>query len=207
MSIVNEEPAMTSLFSGMFIVNLLSVAIGGLFVNNDYTQNTIRNKIVAGHPRLNIYCAKLITVFVFYVMLTLVYVVPSFLINIFCLDTNEVIWEAMWKNFSLVTMTIVINAIITVFLAMAIRNVAGVVLPIAAAEGLPVIGTLALEVLSVSDMQILYKIIKSIPNIQTMMLAPSVIPTDILLSYIITLSTVTFLLTIGYLSFRTADLN
>lgn len=206
-SVLNEEPAMTSLFNGIFIVNLISVAIGGLFVNNDFSQNTIRNKMVVGHSRWSVYCSKFSTVLTFYIMISIAYMLPSFLINYFCLETEGIVWEAMWKNFALVGMSIIINAIITVFLAMEMRNAAGVVLPIAVAEGLPVAGTLLLEVLSVSDIPKLFKFVKSIPNIQTMMLYPQIIPENVWLSFTITCGTVVVLFAIGYLSFRKADLN
>jgi hypothetical protein len=128
-------------------------------------------------------------------------------INYFCLETKEVVWEAMWKNFALIGMALTINTMLTVFLAMAIRNVGGVALPIAVAEGLPVIGSLLLELLSVSDMPGLFKFVNSIPNIQAMMLSPQIVPTNLDLSLYITCGTVVVLFTIGCLSFIKADLN
>ena len=46
------------------IVGFLPMLIGitsGLYISQDYTNNTIRNKIIAGHSRTNIYLSNLIT--------------------------------------------------------------------------------------------------------------------------------------------------
>jgi ABC-type transport system involved in multi-copper enzyme maturation permease subunit len=207
MSMLNEEQSMSSLFNGLFIVNLIAVAIGGLFINNDYSQNTIRNKITVGHSRSNIYCAKFISVFVFYIMLTLIYAVPSFLINYIGLGTDGVIAEAMYKNIILVLLSILMNTSLTVFIAMTLRNVAGGVMPVVLAESIPVAGTLCLEVLSVSDKPDLFKFVQAVPTIQGMMLSPQVVPENIGLSVSIAFVFSIVLLTLGYLIFRKADLN
>lgn len=206
-SVLNKEQSMSSLFNGMFIVNLIAVALGGLFIHNDYSQNTIRNKITVGCSRSGIYFSKIITVFLFYITLTIVYAVTSFIINYFGIGTDGVIAEAMWKNGLLVLLSILMNISMTIFISMTIRNVAGGVMPVVLAESIPIAGTLCLEVLSVSDMPELLKFVQAIPTVQGMMLSPDVIPENIKLSVCIAFVFSTLLLLIGYMLFRRMDLN
>lgn len=50
-----------TLFSGSFTSMLISAVFVPLFIGTDYSDNTIRNKIISGHTRFDIYAANYIS--------------------------------------------------------------------------------------------------------------------------------------------------
>lgn len=203
---LNESAPLTALINGMFLVNIITVSVGGLFLYTDYSQNTIRNKIVVGHTRLSVYTAKFAVIFLFYLACILLYAVPSFIIDCFVSDMKDVVWEAIWKNMLIVFCNMIINVAIIVFFTTVMRSIIGAIMPFCAAEFLAVGGTLWLEILSVDNPD-LFEIVQAVPCIKAMMLSAEIVPTDVGMSCAITAGMVVSLLLSGYLSFRRADLN
>lgn len=172
----------------------------------DYSQNTIRNKIVVGHTRLSIYVAKFAATFLFYLMCILLYAIPSVIVDLCVSDMSNVAWEAMWKNLIIVFCNMMISVSIIVFFTTVMRSVIGAIMPFCAVEFLAVGGTLWLEILSVDNKE-LFEIVQAIPSIKAMMLSPDIVPTNIGLSCAISAGIVLFMCMAGYLAFRKADLN
>lgn len=205
--ITDKTPAFESFFNGVLVLNLIAVAIGGLIINNDYAQNTIRNKVVIGYSRTSIFVAKTLLILLYYIIIFVVAFIPSLYIHCFMLETENVIWEAVWKGFALSGLNIVNNVAITILLGMSVKNVAGVVLPVFLAEAIPVSGMLILEVLSVSNAKKMFEFVQAIPNIEIMMLSPYTVPANMGLSLIITGVFTTFCLLLSWHVFNTAELN
>ena len=185
--LTDNTPAFEGLFNGLMVVNLLSVAVGGLALNNDFAQNTIRNKIVIGYSRTTIVLTKTLIIALYYFLLALTAFIPALIIHCYMLEAQDVVWEAVNKGFILTGLNIINNVGLTMLLGLSARSVIGAVLPVFLAEAIPVSGILISEVLSVSDSaKKLYDIVIAIPNIEVMMLSPYVIPANIDLSIIIT---------------------
>lgn len=206
-SITDKTPAFENFFNGAIVVNLLSVAVGGLYINNDFSQNTIRNKIVIGYTRTKILFSKVIVVFCFYLLTTLAAWIPAFCINYFMLETDNVLWEAITKGILLSIYTLFNNMAITILLGVSARNATGAILPVFLAEAIPVAGMLLLEVLSVSDAEQLFNFVKAVPNIAIMILSPYTVPENMYLSLITTAVFCCGCLLLGLLTFNQAELS
>ena len=204
---LEEQPlAFTALFNGMFLVNLVTVSIGSLFLYTDYSQNTIRNKIIIGYPRFSVYMAKFVATLIFYLVCVLLFAIPSVAIDICMIGTKDVIWEAVSKNVLVILCNVIINSTIMVSITTAMKGIVGAIMPFVIVEGGCVGGMLWLEILSV-DAPELYEFAQAIPALRGMMLSPSVAPADLDISIYFTIIAVILFFLIGYLSFRRTDLN
>lgn len=206
--LTDNTPAFEGLFNGLMVVNLLSVAVGGLALNNDFSQNTIRNKIVIGYSRTTIVLTKTLIITLYYFLLALTAFIPALIIHCSLLEAKDVVWEAVNKGFILTGLNIINNVGLTMLLGLSARSVIGAVLPVFLAEAIPVSGMLISEVLSVSDSaKKLYDIVIAIPNIEVMMLSPYVIPANIDISLIITVVFSGVCLLLSLYVFNKAELN
>lgn len=206
--LTDNTPAFEGLFNGLMVVNLLSVAVGGLALNNDFSQNTIRNKIVIGYSRTTIVLTKTLIITLYYFLLALTAFIPALIIHCSLLEAKDVVWEAVNKGFILTGLNIINNVGLTMLLGLSARSVIGAVLPVFLAEAIPVSGMLISEVLSVSDSaKKLYDIVIAIPNIEVMMLSPYVIPANIDISLIITAVFSGVCLLLSLYVFNKAELN
>ena len=201
-----EAHAFTALINGMFLVNMITTAVGGLFVYLDHSQNTIRNKIIVGHTRLSVYAAKFAVTFCFFMSCVLLFGIPTIVLDYFMIGFDNVTWEAVWKNLVIIFCNMTINVALVVFLTMTVRTVVGAILPFCAVEFLAVGGSLWLEILSVDNKE-LFEIVSSIPSIKALMLTPTIVPADVGQSCLITVGIIVSLMLIGYLNFRKTDIN
>ena len=62
LNISYDDPILGSFFELAYVNIMIISVIIGLFVYRDYSQNTIRNKIVVGYGRVSIFVAKTITI-------------------------------------------------------------------------------------------------------------------------------------------------
>ena len=206
--LTDNAPAFEGLFNGLMVVNLLSVAVGGLALNNDFSQNSIRNKIVIGYSRTTIVLTKTLIIALYYFLLALTAFIPALIIHCGMLEAKDVVWEAVNKGFILTGLNIINNVGLTMLLGLSARSVIGAVLPVFLAEAIPVSGMLISEVLSVSDSaKKLYDIVIAIPNIEVMMLSPYVIPANIDISLLITAVFSGVCLLLSLYVFNKAELN
>ena len=204
----DKTPAFEGLFNGMMVVNLLSVAIGGLILNTDFSQNTIRNKIVLGYSRISIVLSKVLIIACYYLLMAITAFVPALIIHCGFLETKDIVWEAINKSFVITGLNIFNNVALTILLGVSARTIIGAVLPVFLAEAIPVSGMLIAEVLSVSDnTKKAYDFVMAIPNIEIMMLSPYIVPANLELSIIITLVFSGLCLLLSLYTFCKAELN
>lgn len=81
-----SQPILRSmLFTYVLIIGFLIAALDSLFVGTEYSDGTIRNKLIVGHKRESIYLSNLITCSAGGVLLCLSYFVPALIVGIpFC---------------------------------------------------------------------------------------------------------------------------
>lgn len=73
----NEILSFDSLFFNYTVmIGFLTAAFGSLFIGTEYSDGGIRNKLIVGHRRSNLYGAYLITVISVSILLCLAYIVP-----------------------------------------------------------------------------------------------------------------------------------
>lgn len=206
MNVLNEEPALSGLFTFPTIVSIVASSIGGLFLYQDYMQNTIRNKIVVGHSRLEVYLAKTITILVLHIIL-----VGSFMfifggIGYWCLDTEYVVWEAFWKNCAIVLSSTFVVSVLTSVIAINVKSPLGGLLPMMLVSSILFGGIFGMEMLYVNEAEQAIKTIQTIPITCLINLSETILPENIS-SILTTASIVTVVCTmLGYLAFRKADL-
>ena len=63
------------------VIGFLMAAFVSLFVGTEYSDGTIRNKLIIGHTRVSIYLSNLITCFAAGVMMCLAYLIPALAVS------------------------------------------------------------------------------------------------------------------------------
>ena len=64
------------------VIGFLMAAFISLFVGTEYSDGTIRNKLIIGHTRVSIYLSNLITCFAAGVMMCLAYLIPALAVSV-----------------------------------------------------------------------------------------------------------------------------
>lgn len=70
------------LFIYALVIGFLMAAFVSLFVGTEYSDGTIRNKLIIGHTRVSIYLSNLITCFAAGVMMCLAYLIPALAVSV-----------------------------------------------------------------------------------------------------------------------------
>lgn len=126
----NSDPACEGIFEWTMVLTLLISALGGLYISRDYTQNTIRNKIIVGHTRFGIYLSKQIAVTLMYLACTLLFMVGTILSNYMFIGFNNLNKEALLTGILVSAFVVIVLATITVFIAMSLKKETGGLIPL-----------------------------------------------------------------------------
>ena len=132
MGILNKANSYSScdgIFEWAMVVALLISALGGLYISRDYTQNTIRNKIIVGHTRFGIYFSKQIAVTSMYLALCSLFMLSSIISNFIFVGTN-VNKEALWIGVLVSVFVVIVLSTITTFIAMSVKKETGGLMPL-----------------------------------------------------------------------------
>lgn len=206
MNVLNEEPAMSGIFTFPAVILLIISAIGGLFMYQDYSQNTIRNKIVIGHSRLEIYLAKTITILILHLLSVVAFMLVFGGIGYFCLDAEYVVWEAFWKNCVIVLSSTLVVSVLTSMISINIKSPLGGLLPMMFVSSILFGGILGMEILSINGPEWAMKALQIIPVTCMITVSEIFIPENICEIIVLgTILTVVFV-ALGYLIFRKSDL-
>jgi hypothetical protein len=206
MNVLNEEPALSGIFTFPAIVLLIISAIGGLFNYQDYPQNTIRNKIVVGHSRAEVYLAKTITIFVLHIMVVATFMLLYGVIGCSFLDTEYVVWEAFGKNCAIVLSSTLVVAAITSMISINIKSPLGGLLPMIFVSSILFGGIFGMEILSVNDAEQAIKMLQSVPVTCLLNCSEIMVPDNMRITITTSIVVTMVFVTIGYLAFRKADL-
>ena len=125
----NSYPSCDGIFEWTMVVALLISALGGLYISRDYTQNTIRNKIIVGHTRFGIYFSKQIAVTSMYLALCSLFMLSSIISNFIFVGTN-VNKEALWIGVLVSVFVVIVLSTITTFIAMSVKKETGGLMPL-----------------------------------------------------------------------------
>jgi len=133
MGLINKKldyPTCEGIFEWTMTFTLLISALGGLYISRDYTQNTIRNKIIVGHTRFSIYLSKQIAITSMYLSCSGLFMLSTIISNFLFIGTNNLNKEAIWTG-SLVSIFVIITlSVITTFIAMSIKKETGGLMPL-----------------------------------------------------------------------------
>lgn len=115
-------------FMNTFLPMIIAIT-GGLFISKDYTNNTIRNKIIVGHSRPSIYMANWITSVIMTLVLFAVYLLFIFAVGVPIFGFSEWFeWGFFFKKLLLTLCPLITFASITVFICMTVKGTSGTVL-------------------------------------------------------------------------------
>lgn len=105
------------LFGHVFCMGILTAAFSGLFIGTEYSGGTIRNKLVIGHTRRDIYLSSLIISITAGLIICLSYILAAMIPGVILLGFSEgVMVEVMLQTFLLILlMTAAFSAIFTMF--------------------------------------------------------------------------------------------
>lgn len=103
------------LFRHIMFMGVLTAAFSGLFIGTEYSEGTIRNKLIIGHTRRDIYLSSLVISITAGVIICLSYVLAAMIPGIILLGFSEgIIVEVMLQALLLILlMTVAFGAIFT----------------------------------------------------------------------------------------------
>lgn len=206
LNILNEEQAISGIFAFPSVILIIASAIAGLFTYLDYSQNTIRNKIIVGHSRLEVYFAKVITNTVLDVFLVAIFMIVFCTIGVLCLDTEYVVWRIFWENCLIVLSSTFVVSALTSMIAINIKSPLGGLLPMMFISSILFSGIFGVEMLYTYDAIETAEIIQSIPMICLTSISEISVPENIWTIVTIGYSVTVIFVVMGYLLFRKADL-
>lgn len=126
----NNSQACEGIFEWGLVLMLLISALGGLYISRDYTQNTIRNKIIVGHTRFSIYLSKQIAITSMYLVCSGLFMGSTIVSNFVFIGTENLNKEALWTGLLVSIFVIVTFSVITTFIAMSIKKETGGLMPL-----------------------------------------------------------------------------
>ena len=200
----NSSPSCEGLFEWTMVLTLLISALGGLYISKDYTQNTIRNKIIVGHTRFSIYLSKQIAVTLMYISCSILYIFSSIISNIMFIGYNNLNKEALLTGILVTIFVIIVLSTITTFIAMTIKKESGGLMPLLVMFVMMMLSAWIPEFVKGNAIDIINDIV---PTSQMMLLNIQTVDPHPLrhISYSLLLILVFF--NSGYLIFKNSDLN
>ena len=127
---INSYPSCDGIFEWTMILSLLISALGGLYISKDYTENTIRNKIIVGHTRFNIYLSKQIAITLMYLAYTILFIISSVLSNFMFIGTNNLNKDALIVGILVSIFVVITLSTITTFISMSLKKESGGLMPL-----------------------------------------------------------------------------
>lgn len=126
----NSSSSCDGIFEWTMVLTLLISALGGLYISRDYTQNTIRNKIIVGHTRFGIYLSKQIAVTVMYLACAGLFMASTIISNFMFIGTNDLNKDALLTGIFVSIFVVIVLSTITTFIAMSIKKETGGLMPL-----------------------------------------------------------------------------
>lgn len=126
----NSDPSCEGIFEWTMVLTLLISALGGLYISRDYTQNTIRNKIIVGHTRFGIYLSKQIAISSMYLACAGLFIAATIISNFMFIGTTNLNKEALWTGIFVSIFVVIVLSTITTFIAMSVKKETGGLMPL-----------------------------------------------------------------------------
>ena len=200
----NGDPSCAGIFEYALVLLIFLSAVPGFYISNDFTKNTIRNKIITGNKRINIYLAKFLTVCLFFLVCMSLFVVSVIISNFILIGTDGINKEAFWLGLIILLFCIISVSAITTFIAMSLKNELGSLAPLLLMDMMMIFCMTGMELFSNSD--IMKLICDVLPIGQLMMLNLVEIPKKVLIKVLYSVGLSLVLTMSGILIFRKADL-
>lgn len=126
----SDDGTWSNVFAIYLVLIIAASGIAGLFISRDFTQNTIRNKLIVGHRRSALYAAKQIVTVLFFTALTVLFLTAAFITNSALVGTESVSSKAIITSAAVAFFAVLSVSGLTVFLAMTVKSSIGGALPV-----------------------------------------------------------------------------
>ena len=199
----NGSASCVGLFEWTMVLALLISALGGLYISRDYTQNTIRNKIVVGHTRFNIYLSKQIAVTLMYLACSGLFMASSIISNGIFVGINNINKNAIFVGILVSIFVIIVFSVITTFISMSIKKESGGLIPLLVMFIMMMLSAWIPEFVTGKAINIINDIV---PTSQMIMLNIKVVDPYPIRHIIYSLLLSTIFFTCGYIIFKNSDL-
>ena len=110
---------------GLFFIPMVFSVLAGTFLAHDYQQNTIRNKLIVGHTRANIYISNLLCITIYLFIMVILYEAVAMGVGIPVIGSKGLDADIITKNMLFVIPMLINISSITVFLGMTLKSNAG----------------------------------------------------------------------------------
>lgn len=201
---INDNEFCSSMFEWIMIITMTISALGGLFISKDYTQNTIRNKIIVGHTRLSIYLSKQFAVSLMYLACTGAYIFTSLISNSIFVGIDNVDFKIMMTSLLVAFFAIIACSSITTFISMSLKKETGGLLPLLVMYALMLVGAMGSEFFKGKVMDFICEIV---PVCQLLFLNLVSAPLEPLKLIIFSVLITVMFISGGYYIFKKTNLN
>ena len=113
---------------GLLFMPMIFAVAAGHFIAHDYTNNTIRNKLIIGHTRVNIYLSNFIAMTAFLLVVFILNEIVALGAGAVVIGTKGLESDVVIKNLLFCVPMLVGVSSITVFVSMTIKGSGGMVL-------------------------------------------------------------------------------
>jgi len=110
------------IFVGCFFMMFVVAVFIGIFVGTDYSDGTIRNKIIVGHKRGSIYLANYITCYAAMLIFNFTYIVTVLVFGLILYKNTTIKPEYFFVNLGFMIITSAALTALLLFFAMLINN-------------------------------------------------------------------------------------
>lgn len=131
----NNDSSFDGLCQIVVMLSELITIIGGMLLSKDYTQNTIRNKIIVGHSRTNIYLAKQIILTALYLLDVLAFYAGYTVSTALIAGTAQLNRNGLLQSTCYIFVTYFCLSLLACFLTMTVKNALGGALPLLISYG------------------------------------------------------------------------
>jgi uncharacterized integral membrane protein len=203
---INEDPTLGGIFEFNYIVIMVSSIIMGLFLYRDYSQNTIRNKIIVGNSRISIYFSKALTTFVALIINAFVFGLTAMCGGYLFGDLSYIKWDVFLQNYIVVISTLLVVSSFISFLSINIQSALGAVLPMMLLFAIMFISMIYMEMLAINENTEMLELLRTIPITSAISLSETIEPANWQCTALIGVIMSFCLLYGGYIWFSRSDI-
>ena len=206
LNIMNEDPTLGGCFEFTYIVLMITSTILGLFMYRDYSQNTIRNKIVVGHSRASVYFSKSITISGFMLLVIIMFFALSVSIGACFGDIGYIDWNIFVQNCLMVLISTLAIASLVALTSICIQSPIGAMLPLMLMMTAMFVCMIMLEMFMVNENTAMIELFQTMPILSLITLTETTKPFDLIGTAVYGAVLICVLQIGGYTIFRKMDL-
>ena len=201
-----DDPTLSSFFEFTYINMMITSVIIGLFIYRDYSQNTIRNKIVVGHGRASIFFAKTITILTMFITTAIAQTAAVLIVGSLFGDLDYIDWAIFAQNYVVYFITIVVVTAMVSLISINIQSPIGAMLPMMLLFFIMFVGMIILEMLMINEDTAMIELFRTVPVLNSLTLVETEKPFDLAATCVIGVGMFLLMEVLGLIVFKKIDL-